>query len=114
MSSPVSCSNWANTSPCFPNVTVDNHCSALLVLCCLPVCYCFHIVSTWFSSATDTETPWTSGQGWEMLGVSGLFPCLWPDGQGGGGMGGEEGATAQVGQGGLNTLLAPESKLLAA
>lgn len=30
--SPASCSHWANTSPCFPNVTPDN---ALLCFCSL-------------------------------------------------------------------------------
>lgn len=43
--SSASCSNWANTSPCFPTATVDNYFFALLVPCCLPVCYCFHIIS---------------------------------------------------------------------
>lgn len=42
-----------------------------------------------------------SAQGWEMLEVSGPFPCP------------QEGATAQVGQVGFNTLPAPGSKLLA-
>lgn len=82
VSRPASCSNWANTSLCFPNVSVDNYCSALLVPCCLPVYHCFHTVCTWASRATDTEAGWMSAQGWEMLGGSGPFLCLWPAGRG--------------------------------
>lgn len=41
---PASCSHWANTSPCFPNVTLDN---ALLCFCSLLftwlLCLSYHL-----------------------------------------------------------------------
>lgn len=52
ISSPASCSNWANTTPCFPKVTVNNYCfsHSMLFTC---ASYCFHIFSPSTSRATN-------------------------------------------------------------
>lgn len=110
ISSPASCSHWANISPCFPNVTLHYPlpCSCwLLFTWLLWLSHHFHLGQQghWHREVLD------DAQGWGMVKSQGQSLACWAGRRGNGWRG--EWPTAQVGQGRLDALVDPGTKLVA-